>query len=137
MIDGAPTVGTAVARASGGRHADVEVGPEPEPAAEHRDWTEAEIRGALPALWRHQYPSGGWPDNDWAVGWGAFRLLLDGLYDFDDLRPSEVEDLTELVEAAIGPIQDEAFRQATEAIVGVGVAFAKAHPLAPRSRTGS
>jgi len=103
--------------------------------------TEEEIRAAIAREWRRPprrdsitgepigLPIGG----EYSDGVGACLCLLDGLFDLDKLRESEVDRLHELTFAAVDPIRDETQRRIVEALVAAGLAFAAEHPSAPRA----
>ncbi len=96
--------------------------------------TEEEIRASIARRWRWSPPNPPCIDVQFSDGIGATQCLLDGLYDFDDMRESEVDRLNELTFAAMAPIRDRARREINEALVVAALAFAAEHPDAPRAR---
>lgn len=86
--------------------------------------TEAEIREAIEA-------SDSWNNLDDA--WNALCSAIDDLYDLDEFRRSEQEDLDIITFAAIDrAIRDRAKAELVEALVKAAYEFAAKHPDAPR-----
>jgi hypothetical protein len=90
--------------------------------------TEEEIRAAIARQW------GGEIGRDFQDAFTGCQMLGDGLFDLDDMRPSEQECLDELTYHAIEPIRNQAQRQVNEAIVAAILDFAAEHPDAPRAK---
>ncbi|MEK6720529.1 MAG: hypothetical protein AABZ33_07630 [Chloroflexota bacterium] len=95
--------------------------------------TETEVRVALGVSWVTRYPVGGWPANDWDTAWNSLHGMSDDLYDLEEMRPSEIERLDEIVFDSLRPIREEAQTRALEAIVDAVVRFGHEHPDVPRA----
>jgi len=95
--------------------------------------TEEEIRAAIAREWGNRPPTGPSIDVNFADAFTHCMTLPDSLYDFDELRESEVDRLNELMFAAVNPIRDDARRQVNEALVSAALTFAAEHPDAPRA----
>jgi hypothetical protein len=95
--------------------------------------TEEEIRAAIAREWGARPPAGPPIDLQFSDGLGVCQTLVDGLYDLDDLRESEVDRLNELTFAAVDPIRDDARLRINEALVSAALTFAAEHPDAPRA----
>ena len=95
--------------------------------------TEEEIRAAIARGWTDRPPTGTPIDLAFSDTFTRCMTLLDGLYDLDDLRDSELGRLIVLTEQAVQPIRDETRRQINEALVSAALAFGAEHPDAPRA----
>ncbi len=87
--------------------------------------TEAEIRDLVES---DHYAWGQLSDAFTALGG-----TLDRLYDSEDLRKSELEDLDTAAADELDAIRERARADAVEALVRAGLAFAAKHPDAPRA----
>jgi hypothetical protein len=72
-------------------------------------------------------------EGKFSDGVGATMLLLDGLFDLEDLRESEIARLDALADLAVRSIRDDARRRINEALVAAALTFAAEHPDAPRA----
>ena len=96
--------------------------------------TEEEIRAAIAREWGARRPNPPSVEIQFSDGIGACMLLLDGIFDTEDFRVSELARLDELLDLAVNPIRDECRRQVNEALVSAALTFAAEHPDAPRAR---
>jgi hypothetical protein len=96
--------------------------------------TEEEIRAAIAREWTDRPPTGPTIEVDFSDAFTRCTGLLDGLYDLDDLRDSELGRLLVLTSQAIDPIREEARRQINSALGYVALTFAAEYPDAPRAR---
>ena len=71
--------------------------------------------------------------TSWRDAWGAFAAKVDELYDTEDLRNSERDDLDALVEFAVDPIFERVHAELTDALVSAVLTFVAKHPDAPRA----
>ena len=101
-----------------------------DPIARYLAPTEEEIRAAFGRAWRYADGACGWSD-----GWSMASGIATEPYDLEEMRPSELERLDELVGEAVRPIREAAGRQLIDAVVGAVLTFAREHPEAPRRRT--
>lgn len=93
--------------------------------------TDAEIQDAIEAAFADNGTLNIRGQIQDAFGIGA--SALDGLYDLEDLRASELEALDEALYGIIRPIRDRAIAELYAGLVSAAVTFARAHPDAPRA----
>lgn len=94
--------------------------------------TEEEIRAGIAREWGRRPPVGVSTAIVFSDAFSGVQLLLDGIWDVEDMRESEVHELNLLTAAAIRPIRDRVQREVFDALVQAGIAFAADHPDAPR-----
>lgn len=94
-----------------------------------------EIRAAIDRSW-HDRP-GGYGLAPAGILSDALNGMarIDGPYDVEDLRQSELDDLDRLASEALDPIRDALYSGLAEALVEAGAAFARLHPDAPRAKS--
>jgi hypothetical protein len=99
--------------------------------------TEAEIRSAIVAEWAAKPPVGPSAAVEFSDAFTGVQALLDGMWDAGALSEAADDCLNELAHDAIFPIHDQAKRQATEAMVRVGLQFLAEFPDAPRAESAA
>lgn len=67
-------------------------------------------------------------------GFSSISGVAGGIWDEEDLRPSEDEELGVLAGTAIAAIRDRALEEVREALVQAALTFAAKHPDAPRGK---
>ena len=104
------------------------VGPEPP--------SKDDIRASLQAAWdaRPAHGYGLSPSSELSDAIGDAGATLSHLFDVEDLRPSELEDLDRLEGEAVQPIRDRLADEILEALVEAGVEFTRLPPDAPRAK---
>lgn len=93
--------------------------------------TEEDARAAVARGWGKRPPVGMSASDVLSDAFNDVQAIADYAFDLEDLRESEIERLDELTHAAIEPIEHEARRQASEALVRVLLLFRDEHPDAP------
>jgi hypothetical protein len=94
--------------------------------------TEDEIRALIQERWVRSCEGGLSLAGEFSDAFGATSAVVNGLWDIDDFRASELEPYDRLLSGAIATIARELETRLLDAIVGACVAFALEHPEAPR-----
>lgn len=95
--------------------------------------TETEIREHVEREWNASTPGSLSIGGQISDVFGFTTVLLDMLYDTDDLRVSEQEALDAAAVELTGRIRDRAIVDLKEALVVAGLRFASEHPGAQRA----
>jgi hypothetical protein len=96
--------------------------------------TEEEIRAELARGWSHVPPNRVPAEAEWDNAFLAASMVLNGLYDLEDMRKSEIEAMDALSGAVVDPIRDRVRAEINEALVSAMVRFAAERPHIPRAR---
>lgn len=96
--------------------------------------TDEDARAAVARGWGRRPPVGLSADDVLSDAFSGVAAIAHTAFDLDDLRDSELERLDELAYDAIQAIRDDVRWRASEALVGVLLAFTGEHPDAPRAR---
>jgi len=98
--------------------------------------TQAEIRASIQERWTRSRQSRLSLASELSDAFGAATAVVDGLWDTDDFRASELERYDELLSGAVARIHREAQMRLLDALVAACVSFAAEHPTAPRGWAG-
>jgi hypothetical protein len=90
-----------------------------------------EIRALLWRALHRAHPVGGSHPADWEAAWNNLEAMCFAPYELEDDGP-EMHRLCELVEAAMDPVRDAAYKAGIEALVASVRQFAAEYPGAPR-----
>ena len=93
---------------------------------------ETEIRASIEERWTRSKESGLSLAAEFSDAFGAAGAVVDGLWDTDDFRASELERYDELLSGAVTMVLRDAETRLLDALVAACVSFAAEHPEAPR-----